>query len=148
MFGRDLPTTATGHPQKVKPSPVAETTISRDGRLSTYDENVLKLSKVSFRGKCARTGHPLKRPSPTKIARLGHFPPACQAGMQPCRPGVLCNIFSLETTKDPSYVTAPISASAPSPWQRQHRRNQPSFTSAHGVTKRCRQSWLTNSALV
>jgi hypothetical protein len=36
-------------------------------------------SKVSIRGKCARTGHPLKIPSPTKLARLGHFPPASQA---------------------------------------------------------------------
>jgi hypothetical protein len=45
----------------------------RDGRLSTYDESVLKLSKVSFRGKCARTEHPLKLSSPTKLSRLGHF---------------------------------------------------------------------------
>ncbi len=29
---------------------------------------------------CAQTGHPLKLPSPTKLARLGHFPPASQAG--------------------------------------------------------------------
>jgi hypothetical protein len=54
--------------------------LTRDGRLSTYDESVLKLSKVSFQGKCSRTGHPLKIPSPTKPARLGHFPPASQAG--------------------------------------------------------------------
>jgi hypothetical protein len=53
--------------------------LTRDGRLSTYDENVLKLSKVSFWGKCARMGHPLKLLSPTKLARLGHFPPASQA---------------------------------------------------------------------
>ncbi len=57
----------------------------RDGRLSTYDESVLKLSKNSFRGKCAHTGHPLKLPSPTKISRLG--PP-------PCRPVVLYYFFS------------------------------------------------------
>ncbi len=50
------------------------------GRLSTYDESVLKLSKVSFWGKRARTRHPLKLPSPTKLARLGCFPPASQAG--------------------------------------------------------------------
>jgi hypothetical protein len=31
-------------------------------------------------GRCAQTGHPLKLPSPTKLARLGHFPPASQAG--------------------------------------------------------------------
>ncbi len=54
--------------------------LTRGGRLSTYDESVLKLSKVSFRGKCARMRHPLKLPSPTKLARLGHFPPASQAG--------------------------------------------------------------------
>ncbi len=53
--------------------------LTRDGRLSTYDESVLKLSKVSFRGKCARMGNPLKLP-PTKLARLGQFPPASQAG--------------------------------------------------------------------
>jgi hypothetical protein len=43
-------------------------------------KGVLKLSKISFRGKCARTGHPLKLLSPTKLARLGHFPPATHAG--------------------------------------------------------------------
>jgi hypothetical protein len=59
----------------------------RDSRLSTYDESVLKLSLVLFRGKCARTGHPLKLLSLTKLARLGHFPAA--------RPGVLYYIFSL-----------------------------------------------------
>ncbi len=31
-------------------------------------------------GKSARTGHHLKLPSLTKLARLGHFPPASQAG--------------------------------------------------------------------
>jgi hypothetical protein len=54
--------------------------LTRDGRLSTYDESVLKLSKVSFREKCARSGHLLKLQSPTKLARLGHFPPASQVG--------------------------------------------------------------------
>jgi hypothetical protein len=54
--------------------------LTRDGRLSTYDESVLKLSKVSFQGKCARMGHPLKLPSPTKLAKLGHFPSASQEG--------------------------------------------------------------------
>ncbi len=47
--------------------------LTRDGSLSTYGESVLKLSKVSFRGKFAHTGHPLKLPSPTKFARLGNF---------------------------------------------------------------------------
>jgi hypothetical protein len=50
------------------------------GRWSTYNVSVLKLSNVSFRGKCARMGNTLKIPSPTKLARLGHFPPARQAG--------------------------------------------------------------------
>jgi hypothetical protein len=53
--------------------------LNRDGRWSTYNESVLKLSKGSFRGKCARTGHSLKLP-PTKPARLGHFPPTSQSG--------------------------------------------------------------------
>jgi hypothetical protein len=53
--------------------------LSRDGRWSTYDVSVLKLSNVSFRGKRARMGNTLKIPSPTKLARL-HFPPASQAG--------------------------------------------------------------------
>jgi hypothetical protein len=35
---------------------------------------------VSFRGKCARMGNSLKLPSLTKLAQLGHFPPASQAG--------------------------------------------------------------------
>jgi hypothetical protein len=47
--------------------------LARDGRLSTYDESVLKLSKVSFWGKCARIGHPLKLPSPTKLPPAGSF---------------------------------------------------------------------------
>jgi hypothetical protein len=42
--------------------------------------SALKLSNVSFRGKCARLGNALKLPSPTKLARLAHFPPASQAG--------------------------------------------------------------------
>jgi hypothetical protein len=29
---------------------------------------------------CARMENTLKMPSPTKLARLGHFPPAIQAG--------------------------------------------------------------------
>ncbi len=58
--------------------------LTRDGSFSTYDKSVLKLSKVSFRGKCARAGHPLKLPSPTKLVRLGHFLPASQAGCLAC----------------------------------------------------------------
>jgi hypothetical protein len=52
--------------------------LTRDGRWSTYDVSVLKLSNNSFRGKCAQTGHPLKIPSPTKLFRLVHFPQASQ----------------------------------------------------------------------
>jgi hypothetical protein len=44
----------------------------------------------SGRGKCTLMGHPLKLPSPTKLAWLGHFPPASQAGR--------CSIFSLSAT--------------------------------------------------
>jgi hypothetical protein len=54
--------------------------LTQDGRLSTYDESVLKLSKVSLRGKYACKGHPLRLPSPTALTWLGHFPPASQAG--------------------------------------------------------------------
>ena len=54
--------------------------ITLDGKLSTYDESVLKLSKVSFRRKWPCTGHSLKIPSPKKLARLSHFPPASQTG--------------------------------------------------------------------
>jgi hypothetical protein len=54
--------------------------LTRDGRSSIYDVSVLKLSNVSFRGKCARMGNSLKLPSPTKLTGLGHFPPASQAG--------------------------------------------------------------------
>jgi hypothetical protein len=48
--------------------------LTRDGRWSTYDVSVLK----KMGGRCAQTGHPLKLPSLTKLAR--HFPPASQAG--------------------------------------------------------------------
>ncbi len=55
--------------------------LNRDGRVSTYDELYSSCPRqVSYRGKCARKGHPLKLPSPTKLARLGHFPPASHAG--------------------------------------------------------------------
>ncbi len=54
--------------------------LTRDGRWSTYDVSVLKLSNVSFRGKCACMGNTLKIPSLTKLDRLGHFPPASQVG--------------------------------------------------------------------
>jgi hypothetical protein len=41
---------------------------------------VLKLYIVSFWGRCALMGNTLRLPSPTKLARLGYFPPASQAG--------------------------------------------------------------------
>jgi hypothetical protein len=66
-----------------------------DDRLSTYDESVLKLSKVSFREKCARMGYPLKLPSLTKLARLGHFPPVVRRAALPARCSILYYIFSL-----------------------------------------------------
>jgi hypothetical protein len=77
--------------------------LTRDGRWSTYDVSVLKLPNVSFRGKYARMGNSLKLPSPTKLARLGHFPPASHAGGPPCRPGVLyIFLFSVCTYKKTS----------------------------------------------
>jgi hypothetical protein len=52
--------------------------LNSDGKWSTYDVSVLK--KMGGGGDaCAQTGHPLKLPLPTKLARLGHFPPASQA---------------------------------------------------------------------
>ncbi len=56
-------------------------------------------------GRCAQTGpktfqwtgHPLKLPSPTKLARLGHFPPARQAGRL-AGPVFYVYVFSLITT--------------------------------------------------
>jgi hypothetical protein len=48
--------------------------LTRDGKWSTYDVNVLKLTNISFRGKCARIGNILKLPSPRKLAWPGHFP--------------------------------------------------------------------------
>ncbi len=50
--------------------------LARDGRWSTYDVSVLN----KMGGRCAQTRHHLKLPSPTKLARLGHFPPINQAG--------------------------------------------------------------------
>jgi hypothetical protein len=46
-------------------------------------------------GRCAQTGHPLKLPTPTKLARLGHFPPAGQAGRL-AGPVFDVYVFSLE----------------------------------------------------
>jgi hypothetical protein len=61
--------------------------------------SVLKLSNVSFRGKCARMGNTLQKlPSPTKLARLGHFPPASQAGRL-AGPVFYVYVFSLVFTE-------------------------------------------------
>jgi hypothetical protein len=49
---------------------------TRDGRWSTYDVNVLK--KMGGKMRTDRT--PSQAPITTKLARLGHFPPASQAG--------------------------------------------------------------------
>jgi hypothetical protein len=62
--------------------------LTRDGRLSTCVEGVLKLSKASFWGKCARMGHPLKKSyhhqqnSPgwvifLQLSRLASLPARC-----------------------------------------------------------------------
>jgi hypothetical protein len=47
--------------------------LTRDDRWSTYDASVLK--KMGGKMRTDRTP-----PSPTKLARLGQFPPASQAG--------------------------------------------------------------------
>jgi hypothetical protein len=49
---------------------------TRDRIWSTYDVSVRKKRG----GGCTETGYPLKLPSPTNLARLGHFPPVSQAG--------------------------------------------------------------------
>jgi hypothetical protein len=54
--------------------------LTRAGRWSMYDVSVLKMSNVSFRGKCARLGNNLKITSPTKLAQPDHYPLASQAG--------------------------------------------------------------------
>ncbi len=54
--------------------------LTRDGRLSTYDEMYSSCPRFHSGEKCACMGHPLKLPPPTKLIRLGHFPPASQAG--------------------------------------------------------------------
>jgi hypothetical protein len=53
---------------------------THDDKWSTYDISVLKKMCVGGGGRCAQTGHPLKLPLPTKLARLDHFSPASQAG--------------------------------------------------------------------
>jgi hypothetical protein len=70
--------------------------LTRNGRWGTYDVSVLKLANVSFQGKCARMGNSLKLPSPTKLARLGHFPPSSQAGRL-AGPVICVYVFSLVT---------------------------------------------------
>jgi hypothetical protein len=56
--------------------------LTSDGRWSTYNVSVLKLSNVSFRGKCACMGNSLKLPSTTNSPGwvIFHFPPASQEG--------------------------------------------------------------------
>ncbi len=72
--------------------------LTRDGRWSTYDVSVFKLSNVTFWGKCARMENNLKLPSPTKRARLGPFPPASQAGRLAGPVFYVC-VFSLVLTQ-------------------------------------------------
>ncbi len=50
--------------------------------------------------RCAQTGHPLKLPSSTKLGRLGHFPPASQAGRLAGPVFYVCTVyvFSLSIT--------------------------------------------------
>jgi hypothetical protein len=67
------------------PLPAVRDYLTRGGRWSTYDVSVSKLSNVSFRARCARMGNSLKIPSPTKFARLGHFPPASKPAALPAR---------------------------------------------------------------
>jgi hypothetical protein len=63
---------------------------TRDGRWRAYDVIVRK----KWGGICSETGHPLKLPSPTNLARLGHFPPANQEG-RPAGPVFYVYVISL-----------------------------------------------------
>jgi hypothetical protein len=56
--------------KKIEKTAVRDLTL--DGRLSISDVSVLKKRGGGM--------HPLKLPSPTKLARLCHFPPASQVG--------------------------------------------------------------------
>jgi hypothetical protein len=76
--------------------PAMQCGLTRSDRWSTYDVSLLKLSNVSFRGKCARMGNTLWIPLPTKPARLGHFSPASQAGRL-AGPVFYVYVFSLLT---------------------------------------------------
>jgi hypothetical protein len=65
------------------------------GRWNINDVSVFKLSNVSFRGKCPPFGNTLNLPSPTNLARLGHFPPASQAGCLAGQVFYVVYVFSL-----------------------------------------------------
>jgi hypothetical protein len=66
--------------------------LTRDGRWSTYDVSVLK--KMGG-GKMRTDRTPSKATITTKLARLGHFPPASQAGLL-AGPVFYVYAFSLE----------------------------------------------------
>jgi hypothetical protein len=65
-------------------------------------------------------GHPLKLPSPTKLARLGHFPPASQAGRLA---GVLYYVFSLVTAPEPTRKTVKYALKCIFPERERDREN-------------------------
>jgi hypothetical protein len=71
---------------------------TRDGRWSTYDVSVRR----KMGGEYAQTGYPLKLLSPTNLARLGHFPPASQAGRL-AGPVFYVYVFSLVFTNAPMH---------------------------------------------
>jgi hypothetical protein len=76
-------------------APTAVIDLTRDGWLSTYDVSVHKLSKVGFiPGKMRTHGTPSKATITNKTRPAGSFSSSLTGG-PPCRPGVLCFIFSL-----------------------------------------------------
>ncbi len=81
---------ATLPPMGRRPLPAVRD-LTCDGSWSNCDVSGLKLSQVSFRGKCARTGHSLKLPSPTNLARLGLF---LQLGRCSVYLSFLCSLHS------------------------------------------------------
>jgi hypothetical protein len=77
--------------------------LTRDGRWSIYTMYVYsrKWGEDAHR----QTGHSLKLPSTTKVARLGHFPPAS-------RPGVLCICLFSGCTSPESVATYTVCSSS------------------------------------
>ncbi len=95
------------------------------------------------RVKCARTGYHLKLPSPTKFARLGHYPPASQAGRL-AGPVFYVYVFSLINSLLWDFVPKvncrvtlfPLTRQALWPWRIRRRPPCSTYRSAWGAARR------------